>query len=332
MTLRETFATRNNALDGLRGIAVLLVILAHAGVPYFAQAGAVGVTMFFVLSGFLITRLLKDEHQRSGRISLRRFYGRRARRLLPALMALVLLDGLARLAAGVSLVPVVAAATYSSNIAATFGVPLLELSHIWSLSLEEQFYLVWPVLLLLLVRTRFAVPALAVAIIASAALRVGLLVGGAGSVRVSFAPDTRADALLVGCLLALTIHRLRRPSREVAAVSAVLLGAFCFVGGWVMMWVLLPAAVCSAAIVWWSLDHHGWLACRPLMFVGTISYGLYLWHYPVAVLVLAWFGPAGLPITLVVSFGIAVVSWFVIERPFMQPRSPVAALADGALH
>lgn len=114
---------RRPALDGLRAIAVLLVVLSHVGVAYLGQAGAVGVTLFFVLSGFLIIRLLLEEPERTGRINFRRFYVRRGRRLLPALLVLLLFDGLMRAVSGQSLIPVVLAASYMSNIASSaFGV------------------------------------------------------------------------------------------------------------------------------------------------------------------------------------------------------------------
>jgi len=307
------------ALDGLRAIAVLLVILTHAGVPYLGQAGAVGVTMFFVLSGFLITRLLLEEQQRSGRINFRRFYVRRVRRLLPALLTLLFLDGLVRAASGQSLIPVALAASYMSNIApSAFGVMFRELEHTWSLSLEEQFYLLWPVLLVLLVRTRYAMLALVTGVIASAAIRVGLWAGGADAARIYIAPDTRADALIVGCLLGFTIHTIHRPGRITATAAAVTLAAFCTFGYVGILWALLPAAACAAVLIAWSLDHRGWLASRPLVFVGRISYGLYLWHYPVALVVRHHLGVAGLPVTVAISVVLAVMSWYCVELPFMR--------------
>jgi peptidoglycan/LPS O-acetylase OafA/YrhL len=314
------------ALDGLRATAVLLVILTHAGVPHFEQAGAVGVTVFFVLSGFLITRLLLDEHERTGRVNFRHFYAKRARRLLPALLAFLFLDGVVRAVSGQSLVPVALAAIYTSNIApSAIGIMFRELEHTWSLSLEEQFYLLWPATLMLLVRTRYALPVLATGALASAALRIGLWSAGAGVARVYIAPDTRADALLVGCLLGLTIHRLHRPGRLDATAAALALGASCTLGYVGILWALLPVSVCAAVLVAWSLDHYGWLAYRPLVFVGRISYGLYLWHYPVALYVREKFGLAGLPITLAVSFALAVASWFVIERRFRRRPARVTA-------
>lgn len=284
-----------------------------------------GVTVFFVLSGFLITRLLTNEHEQTGRVNFRAFYGRRVRRLLPALVVLLLIDGIVRYLHGLSLVTVAAAAANASNIAAAmFQVPLDELSHMWSLSLEEQFYLLWPALLLLLVRTRFAVPTIAVAVVASAGWRGGLMVAGASASRIGNGPDTRVDALLVGCLLALVVHRVRRPGRGVAAVSAVVLGACCLLGEMEILWALLPVAVCAAIVVAWSLDHHGWLSCRPLVFVGCISYGLYLWHNPVALLIYDRFGAAGAPITFAITFGLAIPSWYIVERPFMRRTARAA--------
>lgn len=335
MTRREpAFALgRRPALDGLRAIAVLLVLLTHAGVPHLEQAGAVGVTLFFVLSGFLITRLLMEERERTGGINFRRFYARRARRLLPALVALLVFDGLIRALSGQSLIPVAVAATYTANIApSAFGVMLRELEHTWSLALEEQFYLLWPALMVVLVRTRFALPALVTGALASAALRVGLWAGGADAARVYIAPDTRADALLVGCLLGLTINNLHRPGRFTAAAAAVALAFVCTLGYVGILWALLPAAVCGAVLVAWSLEHRGWLASRPLVFVGRVSYGLYLWHYPVALVVREHLGVAGLPVTVALSFLLAVVSWHVIERPFLRPGAGMAPPGSSGRH
>ena len=311
------------ALDGLRAISVLLVIATHAGVPYLSQAGAVGVTMFFVLSGFLITRLLLDESARTGRVSFRRFYLKRARRLLPALVAFLLVDAAVRVFGGRSLVPVALAAVYASDIVppAVGGYIFGELSHTWSLSLEEQFYLAWPAALMLLVRTRFALPVLAVGALASASVRVALLSAGANVTRVYIAPDTRADALLIGCLLGLTIHRIRRPAPATVVAAGLVLALACTLGYSGMMWALLPVAVAAAIVVAWSLEHHGWLAGRVPVRIGRISYGLYLWHYPVALAVLQLLGPMGLPLTLLLSFALAIGSWFIIERPFMRPSS-----------
>lgn len=230
-----------------------------------------------------------------------------------------MVDGAFRVFSGQSLIPVALAATYTTNFAlSAHGFMAAELEHTWSLSLEEQFYLLWPALLMLLIRTRNAVAALVIGALLSAALRVGLWAGGADVARVYVAPDTRADELLIGCLLGLTIHTLHRPGRITAAGAAGGLAACSTLGYVGIVWALLPASVCAAVLVAWSLDHRGWLASPPLVFVGRISYGLYLWHYPVALVVRDYLGLAGLPVTLAISVALAALSWYVIERPFIN--------------
>ena len=144
---------RRPALDGLRGIAVLLVIIGHQTRSVTGAAWA-GVTIFFVLSGFLITRLLLEEHRETGRIDRTAFYTRRARRLLPALALLLLYFAMAALTGKYPWQPIAFAVTFTANLAATFGVILGGLGHTWSLALEEQFYALWPFALIPLARHR----------------------------------------------------------------------------------------------------------------------------------------------------------------------------------
>jgi peptidoglycan/LPS O-acetylase OafA/YrhL len=318
------------ALDGLRGIAVLLVVLTHSGLPHLDQAGSVGVTLFFVLSGFLITRLLSDERERTGRINFRRFYARRARRLFPALGLLLIAVTASLLYDHQSLLPVVLVAGYSSNIANATGHSLGSLDHAWTLSLEEQFYLLWPLLTLVLVRRRNPALVLLIAAALSAALRSGLWLSGVPIFRVYYAPDTRADAILIGCALAFVATRVNtRWLRCGAVASAVLLVAACAVPWSILIWLLIPLPLASAALILWSERHPPKiLIWRPLVATGKISYGLYLWNYPVSNAV--HFTPlwARTIVFLVCSFAMAVLSWYVIERPFRQRPARVTAAAS----
>ncbi len=200
------------ALDGLRGIFVLTVVALHAGIP-FMQGGGLGVDGFFVLSGFLITCLLLQEWQRHGVISLNGFYVRRALRLLPAFYSVLAVIGIITM---VCLTGDLAVDTqrglllsflYCSNwFTVFFGenhVGLGLLLHTWSLGIEEQFYLVWPVLLIGLLRLRLREMRL-VAVIGTLAVvaslrRVWLVMIGTSFARMSFGTDTRVDALLIGC-------------------------------------------------------------------------------------------------------------------------------------
>ena len=160
--------------------------------------------------------------------------------------------------------------------------------------------------------------ALVTGAIVSATLRVAMWVGGADAARVYIATDTRADALIVGCLLGFTIQTIHRRGRITTATAALAVAAFCTFGCVGILWALLPAAACAAVLVAWSLDRGGWLASRPLVFIGRISYGLYLWHYPVALVVRQHLGVAGLPVTVAISVVLAVMSWYFVELPFMR--------------
>jgi len=200
-------------LDGLRGVSILAVMSYHIGL---IRGGFLGVDIFFVLSGFLITTLLMDEWARTGRISLRKFYARRALRLLPALVLLVVACDvtvmvIARLYwAPESFMPVVFGMVYASvvvffyigNFVMISGQTLWILGHTWSLSIEEQFYVLWPLCLWLLLRWArrrgFILPVLVLGIAASLLLKVALVRAHAPLTRVFFGLDTRFDELLIG--------------------------------------------------------------------------------------------------------------------------------------
>lgn len=320
-------------LDGLRGIAVLVVLAAHAGVPGIRGegGGGAGVTLFFVLSGFLITSLIVAERERDGRVNLPAFYVRRGLRLLPALFALVFVviiaygfglwvasppDGLA----------IAAVVGYVGNWASVAGLQLGVLAHTWSLAVEEQFYLLWPALLLLGLRLggrrRTAVAILAISIMVTP-WRMILWSDGAFD-RVLNGTDTHADALLIGCAIALLNVRL--PSR------IGLLGALAIVGlgiAWrasAEVYFLPLAAIAAAIAVAGCPEVLGW---RPLAYVGRISYGLYLWHYLFIWSGLPW------PVVIFISFVTAVVSFQVIERPFLRLKdrlgSPDRKTGDRAI-
>src|SRR6478735_1732608 len=217
-------------LDGLRGVAIALVVLSHLSRPlsHLRFLGLAGVVVFFVLSGFLITSLLLEERERSGSLDLLGFYRRRALRLAPALVACVVVVGVAGAALGSRLGPtyaptalVLGALTWTANWVVAGGEYAgTALTHTWSLSIEEQFYLVWPPLLLVLLLRRWQrwlVPALVAGACASAAMRFVLIPEGVD--RINNGSDTRADALLIGCLVAVLVHRRDpRPSRPVVAL------------------------------------------------------------------------------------------------------------------
>src|SRR4051794_6026981 len=193
------------ALDGLRGVAVALVVSFHFWA--FPSGGWLGVELFFVLSGFLITTLLLEEHDSLGTIRLLAFYTRRARRLLPALLVLLAAYSAIDVARGGQALGVVARfGLYGANVYEAFwpgaAGRLVGLNHLWSLAQEEQFYLLWPAALLAVKRVRNPAALLTILAAALMAYRAGLLVAGASEVRVFYAPDTNMSGLVLGSALA----------------------------------------------------------------------------------------------------------------------------------
>ena len=222
------------AFDGLRGIAILAVIGVHAfGEPL---GGFYGVDLFFVLSGFLITTLLLEEHDRSGGIAMGAFYRRRAYRLLPGLLAVLAVFGALTMASPRALGQVAAGGLYGANFVLASGSHFLDGTPFvpyWSLAEEEQFYLLWPLLLVLLLRRRVRESWIAWALVAILlgliVYRYGLAAEGASATRLYYAPDTHANGLVLGCLLALLRRRgLRIPGLVGWVGLMALLVAFAF--------------------------------------------------------------------------------------------------------
>lgn len=317
---------RNASLDGLRGLAVLLVILSHTVNPDLEPMGAVGVTIFFVLSGYLITTLLLQERGATGTINRRRFYSRRAWRLLPALAILLSAELAWRSATGTTLSPVAIAASYGTNIAMAMGVDVSTLGHTWSLSLEEQFYALWPLALPVVMR-RNPVATLALAAAASALARVATFALAPWPVSF-FSPATRADAILVGCALAVALQQEARPSRSgvYAALAGTVLTLSCLTAGIPAAIVLIaPASLATALLIGRLMSNPGGslatsLGWAPLRYTGRISYGLYLWH-PLLLSMARLHGFPVVPFTLVGTFVLASISWHAVESPILRLRS-----------
>jgi peptidoglycan/LPS O-acetylase OafA/YrhL/lysophospholipase L1-like esterase len=296
------------ALDGLRGLAVLVVVWFHLGgsAGHLMQGGYLGVDLFFVLSGFLITSILIAEHARNSHIDFKAFWIRRARRLLPAVLALMPaialytgkfarrdeLPGLRNDA--------LATLAYVSNWRAVFSekdywqmfAAPSPLEHTWSLSIEEQFYLVWPLLFAFVLgkqaRTRAALLCTLAAAV-SAALMIALYKGDS-TVRSYFGTDTRAAAILVGAALAFHAPQLSaRTLNRLGALALLLLCvAFSRMPG--QAWFLyhggfwLTELACCVLILCARDAQEGFIAkalsAKPLRVLGTYSYGVYLWHWP----------------------------------------------------
>src|SRR5690554_808773 len=318
-TASATPAPRYAGLDGLRAIAVLTVILFHL-TPGVMPGGFLGVDIFFVISKFLITSLLLSERAKTGHIRLGHFWRRRARRLLPALGVLLLVCCTAAWALGGDVLvglgnQVLGATTFSSNwlsIAADrsyFDETTPELlRNLWSLAVEEQFYLLWPlvVLLLLLVRWNWLrVVIVAAAAVASAAAMAALFVPGADATRVYYGTDTHSFGLALGAVLALVGARWSRQSEDWRRTPKVLLPVvgLVAVAGLVAASFLLAAddaftyrgdlavvAVLSALAILGGIVPGSYLGpaldVQPLRWIGERSYGLYLWHWPAYILIL----------------------------------------------
>jgi len=337
------------ALAGVRGVAILSVLAFHThhifGWSLLKGANA-GVDIFFVLSGFLITTLLVEEWQDTGTVSLKSFYWRRALRLVPALLLLLLslyfLSDLLFLSAEASDtrrgIPV--AFVYVSDIAlAFFQVRLGALQHTWSLAIEEHFYLIWPLLLvgalkLGITRKRLVIITLLVAL-ASALQRASLHELGALPVRTYYGIDTRADALLIGCATALCVSwGFVRASRfKLFLIPALLLIGFCMAltgyGSSFMSLGGFTLLACATAVVLINVvlspisRTRAVLEWRLLVWVGRISYGLYLWHYPVfkATNYLAVSWPLQLTVALAATMSVTCLSYYLIERPALRLKN-----------
>lgn len=311
------------ALDGLRGIAVLLVVLMHLRLPGITYGGAVGVTAFFVLSGYLITSILLAEREATRAVDLRSFWLRRAARLLPALALLLVATWTVLTLAGVSAWSTIrAAAFYYANVRMAHGGQMAPIAHVWSLAVEEQFYLLWPLTLLLAVTfagrgavTRVAVTGAVVSIL----IRVLEFLAG-GHQLAYFSTEGNGFALLLGCALAATQITVSRRTAWVALAVLLLLATQPFVEavrfGWREDLVSIPAAFTTALIVAGIQAGFAPLEWSPLATLGRVSYGVYLWHATVFYFLpdLELKALVGLPLTVLMT----CLSWRYVEQPIMR--------------
>ncbi|SIO10707.1 Peptidoglycan/LPS O-acetylase OafA/YrhL, contains acyltransferase and SGNH-hydrolase domains [Bradyrhizobium erythrophlei] len=341
-------------VDGLRAIAVLLVMNYHA-FPEAIPGGFIGVDIFFVISGFLITGIIARELDFK-RFSLVAFYVRRIRRIFPALIvvlcAALVLGSLWMLPAAYAQLgsDVFASAAFFANIAlllqsgyfdiASAKKPLL---HLWSLGIEEQFYLFWPLLLMLAVRLRLSIVAVA-SILGIGSFLLNLALIGSDPIATFYLPFTRAFELLAGAVLARGWNRISQTGAAgnlraligvglIAVAAAVLDPHRAFPGWWAILPVAGAALLLSAPGAWFC---RVVLASRPLVGIGLVSYPLYLWHWPLLVFfTIIKFNPLTLlerELVLLASGLLAWATYQYVEKPFRfgapRPRW-IFALCEG---
>ena len=341
-------------IDGLRAIAVTLVANFHA----FSEAmpgGFIGVDIFFVISGFLITGIIARELEQK-RFSLLAFYQRRIRRIFPALIVVLcttlVLGWLWMLPAAYAQLSadVFSSAAFFANIALLLQSGYFDIEsakkpllHLWSLGIEEQFYLFWPLILMLAVRLRLSMLATACGIgLASFVLNVAMI--GSDPVATFYLPFTRAWELLAGAALACSWSRLSQTGAAnnwragiglllIALAAAVLDTKSAFPGWWAILPVAGTALLLSAPAAWWC---RMVLASRPLVWIGLISYPLYLWHWPLLVFfAMIKFAPLTLlerELIVLLSVVLAWLTYWLVESPFRFGRpSPlkIAGLCAG---
>ncbi|MGH7285745.1 MAG: acyltransferase family protein [Polyangiaceae bacterium] len=344
------------ALDGLRGLALVGVLFFHAqgALP----GGYLGVDLFFVLSGFLITSLLLAEHEKSGKIGLSAFWVRRARRLFPALLSLMPAIAIyGRFVAAPSELAnlradAIATLGYVANWRAIFSHKSYwdlfahpsPLEHTWSLSIEEQFYVVWPLAVLLALRkgSRKTVLAMSLVLLAASMIATLVLFDPENVSRVYLGTDTRASGILSGAILACVLGPGSRPlagkARTLDAVGFVAIAMLAWAwfnlrgedpllyhgGFWITELACLALVVCAVHA------ENGWisraLSLKPLTLVGTVSYGAYLWHWPVDVIMtperIHLRGVSLIALQIAITFVIATVSYRLLERPIRRNGVP----------
>lgn len=336
-------------LDGVRGLAIALVLATHSWYLWpsdLFNGGFEGVDLFFVLSGFLITSLLLEEHMRVGRISLRSFYRRRALRLFPALYLMLAVALFASrtihpvassYSVGEELGAVGATVAYVYNWIYPF-VPHFTgwgFDQVWSLGVEEQFYLFWPLLLIVLLRWR---PRW----VGIVALTIGLVsfAGGAGvwlltqnRNDVYYPTTSRLIGLMIGAAIAWALHRGLRLGRWATPLAMAGLGFILWllrygsvVDGWLYLWGGAVLSIACAALVVGCLEPGQPLArvfsFGPARYLGRVSYSLYLWHYlaiSIVVAVLPKVAPDGkVAVAYGAALAISVGCYHLVERPFVR--------------
>jgi peptidoglycan/LPS O-acetylase OafA/YrhL len=342
-TPTDDAARRIEGLDVIRGIAIGLVLLRHAWPDVFKGAGVAGIVVFFALSGYLITGVLLRELQATGRVRFRRFYARRARRLFPALIAMT---------AGFVVVTLTAdplgdrpellrsaavALTYTADLPFHHGS--LALFHLWTLAVEEQFYLVWPAVLAVAWSRRTVAPALALAAATSLIACLAALVWLWPESDLAYPlPTSWSLCFVLGAAARIIADGLAPgaaawPSRRTAAVSALAVTALAVASmvplrGHALTYLVggpvIAGLTCVLLVAWRSWLVVAPRVLRPLVALGAISYGVYLWNYPVTLWLRPSIGPWAGGAGIALSIAAAAISWRLVERPVMRRGRPVS--------
>lgn len=336
-------------IDGLRTIAVMAVVIYHAafalGDSIWLSGGYIGVDVFFVISGYLITRIIIQKEV-DDRFSLRDFYIGRIRRIVPALAVMVLLvmplgwrsmlpdqfETMAQSALG--------ALGYYSNFVFAFedaynaeASTIKPLLHTWSLSLGVQFYILFPLLMLLLMRTKYSIYAVGVlTLVGGLSLLIAQIMAATNQTYNFFLLPSRSWELLAGSLLAISeVIKGRRETPEIVTLWLPTAGMVAIIGSFIFfddamplpgLLTLIPIAG-TMAIIWSAQKGElvgDLLSLAPVVYIGKISYSLYLWHFPVSVFMrisgVGFETPVLKVIGIILSFGLALLSYYLVERPF----------------
>lgn len=342
-------------LDGLRGVAILMVMGVHGMLP-FMKGGFIGVDIFFVLSGFLITTILIQEHDFYNSIDLGKFYLKRFLRLMPALLLLLITVSIAGFfllsedLAKANLKSALISLVYLSNFEKMTDLfSSVFLGHTWSLAIEEQFYILWSLLLVVLLRfiksrKRIVYIVLSLAFL-SWMLRVLYLQIGMSRTRVYFGLDTRMDGLLLGSALGIFLAsellseiRRKQVAQYLRLLTPFSFGLLIYIGialnqrnpqtyYWVIALVELLVAILILDVF---ISKHSFmrqlLSKEPLVWIGKISYGLYLWHFPIYMGIIFF----GLNTRLSMVYGtavaslIAIFSYYFVEQRFLKIKAKLS--------
>lgn len=358
MSIKHSSLSYIPELDGIRGIAILLVMIFHIGNPIF-RGGFIGVDIFFVLSGFLITSLLLKEYDLKQKISLKNFYIRRALRLAPAL--LIILFTIAVLSPFLysheqainNYKSILISLFYSANWVRAFHLHKMGfLNHTWSLSIEEQFYFIWPccvIFMFKLCKSRKQMLVFVVFIaMGSWLLKIILTLYNYPSERMYNGLDTRADSLLTGCILAfiLSTNLINLKSKAFAGYLKYMAGGtlllylvVLFNIGWsnhhVYYWLGCLVQVSTAILILHVFLSDNsiikkFLSNKILVWIGSISYGLYLWHDPIYETLRMW----GYSKWFISTFGVLTIfiitsiSFYFVEKPILRLKNKFSLDSD----